>query len=39
LSYGVVAILSIFLLDEKMNALKWVGIACIIAGVSLIGIA
>lgn len=38
-SYGVVAILSTFLLNEKMNLLKWVGIGCIIAGVSLIGIA
>ena len=39
LSYGVVAVLSVFLLKEKMNLLKWVGIGCIIAGVSLIGIA
>ena len=37
-SYIWVAIYSIFLLKEKMNALKWGGIFLIILGVSLIGL-
>lgn len=39
LSYVVVAFLSIWLLKERMNWLKWTGIACIIAGVILISTA
>ena len=39
LSFALVAILSGFLLGERMNWLKWGGIACIIAGVSFIGLA
>ena len=39
LSFVMVAVLSVFLLGERMNWLKWAGIAFIIAGVSLIGVA
>ena len=39
LSYAAVSILSIFLLKERMGLLKWLGIAFIIMGVSLIGLA
>ena len=38
LSYVWVCLLSIKLLKEKMSLLKWLGIAAIIVGVSLIGI-
>ena len=38
LSYVWVAIYSTILLKEKMNFLKWLGIAIVILGVSLIGI-
>ena len=39
ISYCVVALLSVYLLKEPMNWLKWAGIGCIIASVSLIGMA
>jgi drug/metabolite transporter (DMT)-like permease len=38
LSYVWVCIYSVFLLNEKMNKLKWLGILVVVAGVSLIGI-
>ena len=38
LSYVWVSLLSVRFLGEKMNLVKWVGIACIIIGVSLIGV-
>ena len=38
LSYIWVSIFSIFLLSEKMNRIKWLGIFLIIVGVSLIGL-
>lgn len=38
LSYIWVSLLSVKFLDEKMNKLKWAGIALIIIGVSFIGI-
>ena len=38
LSYIWVSLLSVKFLGEKMNKFKWIGIALIIAGVSLIGI-
>ncbi len=38
LSYPVVSVLSVFLLNERMNKWKWAGIALIILGVSIIGI-
>lgn len=37
LSYVWISLLSIRMLGEKMNFLKWLGIAAILAGVSLIG--
>jgi len=37
LSYIWVSLLSVRLLDEKMNKLKWLGILLIIIGVSFIG--
>jgi len=39
LSYALVALLSMWLLNERMGALKWLGIAFIIIGVSVIGMA
>lgn len=36
-AYIWIALLSMVLLKEKMNSMKWVGILLIIAGVSLIG--
>lgn len=39
LSYPAVAILSVWLLGERMNWVKWLGIVCILAGISLIGLA
>ena len=38
LSYVWVSFLSMWFLKEKMNKLKWTGIALILAGVSLIGL-
>ena len=38
LGYIWVSLLSVKFLGEKMNLMKWAGIACIIIGVSLIGI-
>ncbi len=38
ITYPVVCILSIIMLKERMNRLKWAGIVCIIAGVSFIGL-
>lgn len=38
LNYIWVSLLSVKFLGEKMNLMKWMGIACIIAGVSFIGI-
>lgn len=38
LSYPVVSVLSVFLLNERMNGWKWAGIGLIILGVSIIGI-
>ena len=37
LAYVCVSLLSVKFLGEKMNSMKWIGIACIIIGVSLIG--
>ncbi len=37
-SYAWVCLLSVWLLGERMNRLKWAGIFFIIAGVSLIGL-
>ncbi|MBI4017144.1 MAG: multidrug transporter [Candidatus Aenigmarchaeota archaeon] len=37
-SYIWVSLLSVKFLNEKMGALKWVGILCIIIGVSMIGL-
>ncbi len=39
LGYCVVPLLSVFMLGEKMNWMKWSGIACVIIGVSVIGTA
>lgn len=39
LSFVAVSLLSVWLLKERMNLLKWIGIVLIIAGVSLIGAA
>ena len=36
-SYAVVALLGYFLLGEKVNALRWAGIAIICAGVFIVG--
>ncbi|MBS3141790.1 EamA family transporter [Candidatus Woesearchaeota archaeon] len=38
LTYVWVSLLSVFLLKERMNMVKWSGVACIIIGVTLIGI-
>jgi len=38
ISYVFVSLYSIKFLGEKMNRFKWAGIACIIIGVSLIGV-
>ncbi len=38
LTYVWVSILSVKMLNEKMNAIKWLGIACILIGVSFIGL-
>ena len=38
LAYVWVSLLSVKFLGEKMNLVKWIGIALIIIGVSLIGI-
>ena len=38
LSYVIVAFLSIRLLNERMNKMKWIGIALIMIGVSLVGL-
>lgn len=38
LSYVWVSLLSVKFLNEKMNMIKWLGVALIIVGVSLIGI-
>lgn len=39
LGYVWIALLSIKFLKEKMNFFKWMGIVCILVGVSLIGLA
>ena len=38
LTYIWVSLLSVKFLGEKMNSIKWIGVALIIVGVSLIGI-
>lgn len=38
LVYVWVSLISVFFLKEKMNSLKWVGIALILTGVTLIGL-
>lgn len=37
LSFIWITLLSMFFLGEKMNSLKWIGVALIMVGVSLIG--